>query len=619
MFKRTKLAFVGFTSLCLLSACAGTQSGKPDGKDSAANKPLTMTIIHINDHHSHLDDVSQKLMLGGAKTYTKVGGFSRVVSKIKSLRNQETNPVTIHAGDAVTGDLYYTLFKGKADAAMMNEVCFDYFTLGNHEFDDGDAGLKRFLDFLGEGGCNTQVISANVVPEVGVSALTPKSSSDYFKPYSVRDIEGQKVAFIGLDIAKKTKSSSSPDKTTEFLDEAKTAQKYIDQLKAEQGINKIVLVTHYQYNNDKKLAAKLDGVDVIVGGDSHTLLGDFTQYGLNSLGEYPTRVQDKSGNLVCVVQAWEYSQVVGKLNVSFDENGVVTSCEGTPYLLLGDSFKRKQKVAGKSKKVELSGAARQKILDQIKADPQLEITLEDASAKAKLAEFSGRVDELKKEKIAIAKDNLCLERIPGQGKSALCSVSATKRMGSDITNIVAQAFLAMAIESDVSIQNGGGVRVDVRKGDITIGTAYTLLPFANTIFELDMTGAEIKSTLEDALAFAHSEGGSTGAYPYAAGLRWKVDMTKPRNKRVYDLQVKPKGSGSWKAISANKLYKVATNSYIAGGKDGYETMGKIAKERRLDTYLDYAQSFVEYVKSKGQIGKLAKGDYSTQSYKAPSK
>lgn len=77
----------------------------------------------------------------------------------------------LHAGDAVTGDLYYTLFKRVADAVLMNEVYFDAFALGNHEFDDGDAGFAAFLDELAKGECNTTVLADNVMPEVGVSSI----------------------------------------------------------------------------------------------------------------------------------------------------------------------------------------------------------------------------------------------------------------------------------------------------------------------------------------------------------------------------------------------------------------------------------------------------------------
>lgn len=578
---------------------------------SGCKKELDMTIVHINDHHSHLEADNADLMLDGKKTRVKMGGFSRVVQKIDTLKASSINPVTIHAGDAVTGTLYYTLFKGEADAAMMNEVCFDVFALGNHEFDDGDAGLKRFLDFLKSDTCKTPVLAANVVPEVGVSPLAKQSATDYIQPYFIKTINDQDVGFIGLDIAKKTKNSSNPDKTTEFLDEVTTAQNYIDLLE-QKGVDKIVLVTHYQYQNDLKLAQQLRGVDVIVGGDSHTLLGDFKRVGLNSQGDYPSITKDLKGNTVCVVQAWQYSAVVGELNISFDRDGNVTECKGTPHLLLGDSFKRKN---AQGKRVELEGSDRQAVVSEISAASNMSVVEEDIDAKTVLARFSGQVDALKNEEIGVSTDDLCLERIPGQGKSKLCDVSATAQQGADISNIVAQAFLEMAVEAQIAIQNAGGVRIDVPKGRLTIGTAYTLLPFQNTLVELDMTGSEIKATLEDAIDYAIAEGGSTGAYPYAAGLRFNVDLSQAKGNRVSNVETKVKGTNEWVALNTNTLFKVVTNSFIAGGRDGYITMGTIASERRLDTYLDYAQSFVDYVKRKQTISKLPASEYSTQVFK----
>src|SRR5690606_32633814 len=95
--------------------------------------------------------------------------------------------------------------------------------------------------------------------------------------------------------------------------------------------------------------------------------------------------------------------------------------------------------------------------------------------------------------------------------------------------------------ADVSIQNAGGVRTDILAGDITIGDAYNLLPFANTLTDLTMTGEEIRRVLNEAVDYAHVEGGSTGAYPYAAGLRWTVDMARPAGERLYDIEVRPRG------------------------------------------------------------------------------
>ena len=179
--------------------------------------------------------------------------------------------------------------------------------------------------------------------------------------------------------------------------------------------------------------------------------------------------------------------------------------------------------------------------------------------------------------------------------------------------LVAHAFREMAKASDIAIQNGGGVRTDIAKGDLTMGDAYKLLPFANTLVEMDMTGAEIKAVLEEALDYALQPDGSTGAYPYAAGLRWHVDTTKPAGQRLSNMEFKGRRDSSWSPLKKAETYKLVTNNYIAGGRDGYLTFKTVKNDGRyVDTYLDYAQSFVDYVRERGSVGKLPESEYSTQ-------
>ena len=571
-----------------------------------------LTILHINDHHSHLEaDGGLDLVLGDEKTRVRSGGFPALVTKFKELEAANQSVLKLHAGDAISGDLYYTLFKGEADAALMNEVCFDAFALGNHEFDDGDAGLKRFLDYLNDGSCNTAILGANVKPEVGVSPLTKQTATDYIIPHVIIERGGMKIGIIGIDIANKTKMSSSPDETTIFTDETITTQAEINILKAK-GINHIILLTHYQYENDIALAPALSGVDVIIGGDSHSLLGDFSALGQKSEGPYPTVSKDSDGNQVCIAQAWQYSQILGELQVSFDDKGNVTDCSGTPHMMLADSFRRKN---ADGQRVELDGTARDAAIATVNAHPNLSIVAEDESAAVRLAGFAGQVDELKQTIIGKIASPLCLERIPGQGRSKICQPADTAKNGSDISNLVAHAFRDMSRTGDIAIQNGGGVRIDVAAGDYSIGDAYQLLPFANTLVELQMTGAEIHQVLEEALDYALTPDGSTGAYPYAAGLRWHIDASKPKGKRFSAIEFKGPLDKNWSALDKKRSYKVITNNYIAGGRDGYLTFKTVSDDGRLvDTYLDYAQSFVDYVSAKGIIEKLPLDDYSTQSY-----
>ena len=273
-------------------------------------------------------------MLDGVPTQVELGGFARQAALFKSLAGTP-NLLKLHAGDAMTGSLYYTFFKGEADAQMMKTICFDAFVPGNHEFDDGDARLKAFLDELAQGGCHTPTLSANIVPQPG-TPLAPAGGMPTCSPTSVKQMGGVRVGIVGIAVAGKTRASSRPLASTQFLDETRSAQAAIDALTA-QGVRHIVLMTHHGFKADRALAARLTGVDVIIGGDSHTLLGDFKAQGLTGGGRYPTEVRNASGEPVCIGQAWEYGKAFGLMNVQFDAQGRVSQCSGQASLVIGDS------------------------------------------------------------------------------------------------------------------------------------------------------------------------------------------------------------------------------------------------------------------------------------------
>jgi len=597
---------------------------------AAQNGDYRLTILHINDHHSHLDadDFDLDVSSLGLSTTNKAndpvtevavnyGGFPLLVDLFQEqeryLKARNRNYLKIHAGDAITGTLYYTLFKGEADARMMNRVCFDAFALGNHEFDDGDRGLKNFLDELKKGPCKTKVLAANVKP-----GKKSPIREGYIQPYMIKRIGGERIGLIGLDIAQKTKESSNPNKGTRFLDETKTAQRYINLLR-KKGVDKIVLVTHYQYQNDIALAKALKGVDVIVGGDSHSLLGGktFENLGFNTVGKYPTVRKNADGNKVCIVQAWEYAHVLGKLDVTFDSKGNVTSCGGMPMLPFEKGNYTYEYDDDTDRK--LRGRDRAIVTGALRAMKEVKPGIPDIRTTKLLERYNKQVSVLEQTKIGSVAEDLCLERFPGQGRSSICSVDDTIAMGSDISNIVAKAFLEVTATADIAIQNGGGVRVDVGAGNYTIADAYTLLPFSNTLVTLEMTGQEIIDVLEDALANALDNGGSTGSYPYASGLRYNIDASKSKGNRVSNVEVNPRVAGSWQSIDKNATYTVVTNDFIASGQDGYDTFGTIfAAGKFVDTYTEYAQGFIDYVEllnSNGdQLEKLPMAEYSTQQY-----
>lgn len=598
-------------SAVILAGCAAP-AARP-----MADAPFTLRILHVNDHHSRLGpDPGQTLLIDGVETQVAYGGFPQVAARIRELAALGGNVLKLHAGDALTGDLYFTLFHGQADADLMNQLCFDAFVVGNHEFDAGDTGLRRFLDHLRSPawGCDTPVLGANVRPTVGQSPLAVSSEEDYIRPYVVLERGGRRIGIIGIDIVGKTVAASSPDPATRFLDETETARRYVKQLRAE-GIDIIVLLTHIGYRNDLALAAALPGVDVIVGGDSHSLLGEgFESVGLSPEGPYPTLRSNADGDPVCVVQAWQYSWVVGELDVEFDQDGRVRRCGGRPHLLLGESLKRNG--------VELEGDERVAVLDAIGRVDELSIVAEDPGSRRLLDYYEGRVGAFADEVIGRVPERLCLRRVPGsldrsRDGSPGCA-EATDAQGGDIQQVVAGAFLRQAQRyggADIAIQNGGGVRNGIGAGDFTVGSAYMILPYKNTLTRLTMTGAEVREVLEDAVGHLLANVGSnTGSYPYAAGVRWHLDLTRERIEgRLVDLQVFD--GNSWQPLDELASYRVITNDYIANGKDGYFAFGDIPAQRREDTGLDYAQALVDFVRAGGSLARPASEQRSTLTFR----
>lgn len=624
------LRVAGIAAVWALAACSATpQHAKPSGQ------AYELTLLHINDHHSHLDESTLPLMLdtGGARRerlLVSAGGFARVTSAIKDLAAESTGAaIRIHAGDAITGDLYYSLTDGQADADLMNTVCFDAMTLGNHEFDYGDEALKRFIDRLHGGDCRTPILSANVRFGPG-SALNPTRAPNYVRPSTIVERNGRRVGLVGITVADKTRNASRPDPGTDFLDEAASAQAQIDAL-TRQGVDIIVLQTHYGYRNELALARRLRGVDAIIGGDSHTLLGPevLNAHGLTPMGPYPTHTTDLDGNPVCVAQAGQYAHVVGELKLRIDDAGRVLSCHGRPHLLIGDDFRRPGDEAV---------ALNEQEIQAIKADAArsgvLRITPPDAQALAALAPHQARKLEFGSVVVARVEETLCARRVPGprgdrSGSSQGDACGRTARVtshGGDIQQLVAQAYLEQArnyFNADLALVNAGGIRIDLPAGPLTVKTIHTLLPFKNTLVQLKIPGSLLKAALESAIDAALGPTQSTGAFPYVAGMRWTLDAGRPRGERLRGLEI-DQGKGVYGPFDPDQVYYVATINFIADGKDHYTPFKRLEEGQRSDVGLDATQLFLDYVQQAAGASRglrpLPPSGYSTQRFvPAPSR
>jgi len=368
-----------------------------------------------------------------------------------------------------------------------------------------------------------------------------------------------------------------------------------------QGVDKVILLTHIGYAFDRRLAARLDGVDVIVGGDSHSLLGParLKELGVGSpAGAYPTRLADRNGRMVCVVQAWEHAQAVGALRVTFDEGGHVLQCDGQPQVLIGDDFR----IDGRP----MTASQRRAVEKAVRATGLLRIVAPDPAAESALRPFMARVAEFDRTIVAQAPDELCLRRVPGgpgsvdYGRSsAVCNAKGdVGRRGGDVQQLMAHVYLESARVryggADMALQNAGGVRVALQ-GRITAAGLIQAIPFGNRLIRMDISGREVKGMLEDAMDAVFGPAGSTGPYPYVAGLRFDVDATAATRQRVSDIEVRDMASGKWKPLDVAKTYRLFVPSYNAGGGDGYRTLAAVPDSRRLDLGLLDVDLLLQYM------------------------
>lgn len=549
---------------------------------SSFSAETKLKILHLNDVHSFLAPQTAELTFEGQSTTCEVGGMARVAGLVDSLAVNPAQTMLLHAGDAVQGTLYFTLFDGRADAEVMNAMPFDAMALGNHEFDNGDSWLAGFIRSL-----KVPVVSANIRVEPG------HVLEHLFAPYVVKKIDGRPVGIIGMTISEVTRRSSRPGAGVLFGDEVRCVQAAVDALSAK-GIGRIILLSHYGIENTLSLAGQVSGVDVIVDGHSHTLLGNLASYGVACNGPYPVITENKDGDPVCIVQAWSHGRVLGELDVTFKDDRLAT-WSGQPHLVLGDQFWRKG-TTGERQRV--TGAERKKILDRIRRDASLDVAPEKTSVAGVLDQFSRQVTEKGETIIGTARQDLAHVRLPGQVYGV-----QPMPLGSRLAPLVAQAFYEQVPDADMCIQNAGAVRTSIQKGAIRYSTAYGMLPFSNTLFEIEMPGLKIRQVLEQALEYV-LKNDAKGAFPYAYGLRYDIDARQPFGRRFSGLEVRERASDRYVPLEDGRSYVVVANNFIASGKDGYKGFGEASQMlgKSVNTYLDDVRAFITHVRNLERSG-----------------
>lgn len=232
--------------------------------------------------------------------------------------------------------------------------------------------------------------------------------------------------------------------------------------------------------------------------------------------------------------------------------------------------------------------------------------------------------------VASAAQTFCERRVPGTVRDPARSVlgdvcNLSPRViahGGDMQQLAAIAYLEAARAhgpADVSLINGGGVRTDFPGRDlfadpgftdITVTEVYDALPFRNTLVRLTLSGAQLKTALEDGLDYLVRTPGNTGAYPYAAGLRFDVNLGAPRGSRLSNVQVRS-GAGVYVALDPSATLRLVTSGYLASGGDGYDAL---TGALRQDLPLEEADQLLWYVQNRTPLLRPATGDYSTQAF-----
>ncbi len=489
-------------------------------------EPLQLTILHTNDVHAHYDAFEP----WGEPLQ---GGVARLKTAVDGIRETQDNVVFLDAGDQFQGTLFFTVGGAEIVAEVMNELEVDAMCLGNHEFDAGPAELARFIDRA-----DFPVLSANT------DALSDPDLSGKILPYTVAQFgfERDKVAVIGLT-TESTAYASSPGPTVRFLDVVSTAQRMVDEIEAT-GIDVILALTHLGYRHDLELARSVDGIDVIVGGHSHT-----------RLDSYPTLTESATGEPVLVVTAYAWGKQLGRLEVLFNEDGLVTSYAGAP--------------------------------EAIKASIP-----EDPGMVALLDRYRPRIE-------ALMTTGVGSTEVPLEGAREDVRARET-----NLGNLLCDAMLwkTRDLGTTIALQNGGGIRAFVPAGEVTMGQILEVLPYGNQLTTVTVTGGGLLAALENGVSQVEE---GAGRFPHVAGLRYTFDPAVRPGERVTEVELWDAPTGAYVPLDRTANYELVTNHYLAAGGDGYTMLAE--PTNRYDTGWLLSDVLADYLREHASVRPTVEG------------
>lgn len=457
-----------------------------------------LSFYHINDVHAHFDEF---FATNGNnctdQTRGCVGGYARVKTILDQSRPTKENSLFLDAGDEFQGTLFYNFYKGEKTAEVLNQIGVDAMTLGNHEFDDGDDVLGEFLANL-----TFPVVSANIQSSHPVLNRT-------IQPYTIFD--QYKVAVIGVTVDSST--LSNPSDLTTFSDPIQSVQRSIDSIHATTDIKRIVALTHIGYEQDILLAQQTTGLSLIMGGHSHTPLGNMSA---SPAGAYPTIVNNTENEEVFVVTAYRWGEYLGYIDLVWDSNDRVVQYHGAPFHLDNSTAQDE--------------------------DLQREIVGWRQPFEAYASEVIGE------SAVDLALDTCWVEE---------CLLG-------DFMADAAEAYgKSINSNTDFAFINAGGIRAAIDIGPITRGEILTAFPFGNALVSLTRTGQEIWNMLEGVVSGVNQANGLeiTSFVQLSSAIRITYSPNASTGSRLQTVVI------GGQDIDLSATYKFITLDYLASGGD----------------------------------------------------
>ncbi|XP_063951730.1 snake venom 5'-nucleotidase-like [Lytechinus pictus] len=481
---------------------------------------FNLTILHTNDCSDRIEEFS-----GSGSTCTPeiraddgcFGGVARRSTVLKDIREGGTGNesiILLDTGDQFQGTDWFYVYKGNSTAHFMNLLEYDVMGLSKNEFLRGVPGLIPFLNLIDFPAVSSNIDTSN---EPALQSLLSRSR--------VITVGGEKVGVVG--VTKPDTPQLTPTGNLTFLPVIESVQAAVDNLVDDQGVNKIIALSDSSFDIDQEIARSVRGVDIVVGGHFNTFLytGDPPYDDNAKKGDYPLVINPSYNDSleVLVVTAYRLGKYLGYLEVTFDDDGVVTSYAGNPIVL--------------DKNVEEDPF----VLEQVETYKVLVDKISTTVVGSSDVELSGRV--------------------------SVCGVGECN-LGNMLSDSM-RLFHGTENELDIAITSAGSFASSIEQGNITISDLTRTLPYGDTIDILSLTGRSIMDILERSVEDFDISTPST-AFLQLSGVKVEFNLDRGNGERVESVELLCDScEGGYTDIDVDGVYLVAMNSYIAGGQEGY--------------------------------------------------